>query len=122
MNEANVSIEDLQITPENMAEFIKTIYLNKVNSSNAQKILKIMFESGGDPSQIIEENDLGQVSDESEIEELVKQIIKKNPEQVKQYQEGKVNLIKYFVGMLMKESKGKANPKVGEDLFRDNLK
>jgi aspartyl-tRNA(Asn)/glutamyl-tRNA(Gln) amidotransferase subunit B len=122
MNEANISIEDLEITPENMAEFIKTIYLSKVNSSNAQKILKIMFKSGGDPSQIIAENDLGQVSDESEIEELVQNIIKNNPEQVKQYKEGKVNLLKYFVGMLMKESKGKANPKIGEDLFRDNLK
>lgn len=122
MNEANIKIEELQITPENMAEFIKTVYLNKVNSSNAQKILKIMFASGGDPSQIIEENDLGQVNNESEVKELVKNIIKNNPEQVKQYQEGKVNLIKYFVGMLMKESHGKANPKVGEDLFRDSLK
>ena len=122
MNESSITIEELKITPENMAEFIKTVYLSKVNSSNAQKILKIMFESGGDPSQIIEEKDLGQVSDESEIEKLVDQIIKNNPEQVKQYRDGKVNLIKYFVGMLMKESKGKANPKVGEDLFRDNLK
>jgi len=122
MNEASLSIEEIKISPENMAEFIKTIYLSKVNSSNAQKILKIMFESGGDPSQIIEENDLGQISNESEIEELVKNIIKNNPEQVKQYKEGKINLLKYFVGMLMKESHGKSNPKVGEDLFRDNLK
>jgi aspartyl-tRNA(Asn)/glutamyl-tRNA(Gln) amidotransferase subunit B len=122
MNEASISIEKLKITPENMAEFIKTIYLSKVNSSNAQKILKIMFENGGDPSQIIEENDLRQMSNESEIEDLVKKIIKNNPEQAEQYQAGKENLIKYFVGMLMKESHGKANPKVGEDLFRDNLK
>ncbi len=122
MNEAGISIEEIKITPENMAEFIKTVYLAKVNSSNAQKILKIMFKTGGDPSQIIAEKDLGQVSDESEIEELVQKILKNNPEQVEQYKNGKVNLIKYFVGVLMKESKGKANPKVGEDLFRDNLK
>ena len=121
MNESSITIEELKINPENMAEFIKTIYLAKVNSSNAQKILKIMFEKGGDPSQIIEENDLEQVSNESEIEELVENIIKNNPEQVEQYQNGKVNLIKYFVGMLMKESHGKANPQVGEELFKKKL-
>lgn len=122
MNENNTKIEELQITPENMAEFIKTIYLNKVNSSNAQKILKVMFDTGGDPSQIIEEYDLEQVSDESAIKKIIDQIIKSNPEQVEQYKAGKENLIKYFVGQLMKESQGKANPKVGEDLFRDKLK
>jgi aspartyl-tRNA(Asn)/glutamyl-tRNA(Gln) amidotransferase subunit B len=122
MNESGLKIEEVKITPENMGEFIKTIYLSKVNSSNAQKILRIMFESGGDPSEIIKENDLSQVSNESEIEKLVEQIIKNNPEQVKQYKDGKVNLIKYFVGMLMKESKGRANPKIGEELFRENLK
>ncbi|MCD4705041.1 Asp-tRNA(Asn)/Glu-tRNA(Gln) amidotransferase subunit GatB [bacterium] len=122
INENNSKIEETKITPENMAEFIKTIYLAKVNSSNAQKILKIMFETGEDPSQIIEENDLSQISNESDIEKMVENIIKNNPEQVEQYKNGKKNLIKYFVGMLMKESKAKANPKIGEKLFKKKLK
>ncbi len=76
MNEDGITIEELKITPENMGEFIKTVYLSKVNSSNAQKILKIMFDEGGDPSQIIEQNDLEQVSDKSKMEKLVESIIK----------------------------------------------
>ncbi len=121
MNEDGITIEELKITPENMGEFIKTVYLSKVNSSNAQKILKIMFDEGGDPSQIIEQNDLEQVSDKSKMEKLVESIIKNNPEQVEQYKNGKENLIKYFVGMLMKKTNGKANPRIGEEIFREKL-
>lgn len=121
MNESKITIEELKITAENMGEFIKTVYLSKVNSSNAQKILKIMFDEGGDPSQIIEESDLGQVSDKSKMEKLIESIIKNNPEQVEQYKNGKENLIKYFVGMLMKKTNGKANPKIGEEIFKEKL-
>lgn len=121
MNEADQNIEDIQITPENIAEFIIIVYQSKVNSSNAQKILRIMFENGGDPSQIIDEQDLTQVNDEKQIENLVNQIIKNNPEQVEQYKNGKVNLIKYFVGMVMKDSKCKANPKMAQKMLEKKL-
>lgn len=122
MNEKNLSIENIKITPENMAQFIKIVYLGKVNSSSAQKILKEMFDNGKDPEEIIKKYDLAQINDEKEIKKIIEKIIKENQTQVEQYKSGKENLIKYFVGVAMKETSGKANPEIAEKLFKEKLK
>ncbi|MDD3284601.1 MAG: Asp-tRNA(Asn)/Glu-tRNA(Gln) amidotransferase subunit GatB [Patescibacteria group bacterium] len=122
MNEKNLSIENIKITPENMAQFIKIVYLGKVNSSSAQKILKEMFDSGKDPEEIIKKYDLGQINDEKQINNIVEKVIKENSTQVEQYKSGKENLMKYFVGVAMKETSGKANPEIAEKLFKEKLK
>ncbi len=121
MNESGKSILDVKITPENFAEFITLVYQRKVNSSAAQILLREMFETGGDPSQITSEHDLGQVSDENQLESVVEKIIKNNPEQVEQYKKGKTALIKYFIGLGMKKTKGKADPEKLSELFRRKL-
>jgi len=121
MNTDNQKITEIKITPENFAEFITIIYQNKVNSSAAQVLLKQMYETGGDPSQIIEEKDLRQVDDSGELSEVIEKIIKEHPEEVRQYQAGKTPLMKYFIGLVMKETKGKANPKKTEELLIQKL-
>ncbi|MFA6533833.1 MAG: Asp-tRNA(Asn)/Glu-tRNA(Gln) amidotransferase subunit GatB [Patescibacteria group bacterium] len=122
INQSNIAVADLKITPENFAEFITLVYQNKVNSTAAQKILKIMFERGSDPSQIMTEEDLSQMDNEVAIGEIVNQIIKNNPEQVTAYQNGKVTLLQYFIGLVMRETKGKVNPETAKKLLEEKLR
>lgn len=119
LKETGENISDIKITPENFAELIFLVYKEKVNSSAGQKILETMYEKGGEPTSIMQEKGLEQIDDESELEKTVQDILDKNPEQVKQYQEGKTNVLQYFVGQTMAATKGKANPqKVTEILKR----
>lgn len=114
-------VSDCRITPENFAEFITMIYEGKISSSAAQTMLAHMFETGGDPSNILEEKGLHQVSDESAIEKIAEIVIKNNEKSVSDYKKGKENAIKYLIGQVMKESKGKANPKMAEEIIRRKL-
>jgi len=121
MNQSGIAPAEIKITPENMAEFIALVYANRVNSSAAQEIIKIMFETGDDPSNILEENDLGQMSDGGELDKIIKLVIKNNPSQVEEYKAGKEPIIMYLVGQVMKESKGKADPILAKELLKKSL-
>jgi len=110
------------ITAENFAEFITLIDEGKISSSGAQTMLIHMYKTGGDPSNILDEKGLTQVSDESELEKIIKQIIKNNPQSVEDYKSGKEVALKFLVGQTMKESKGKANPQVAGEILKRKLK
>jgi len=103
---------DLLITPENFAELIKMIHLKEISSRGAKDVLAEMFSTGKDPSQIVKDKGLKQVSDESEIEKIVGQILKENPKAVEDYKKGKDESIKFLIGQVMKETKGSANPEM----------
>ena len=119
---AKFKIEDLYITAENMAELITLIYEKKINSSAGQTILKEMFNGADDdPSHIAERLDLAQIEDDSTLEGIVIKVIMSNPEQVKEYKSGKAAVLKFFLGLVMKESKGKANPQKAEELLKNKL-
>ncbi|MCX6784824.1 MAG: Asp-tRNA(Asn)/Glu-tRNA(Gln) amidotransferase subunit GatB [Candidatus Komeilibacteria bacterium] len=121
LNAAGLSLSESKLTPENFAEFVALVYEGKINSSAAQIILQEMFTTGEDPAWIMKDKDLGMVDNLADLADLVVGIIQTNPEQVSQYQSGKTNLIKYFVGLAMKESNGKANPEILTKLFTDHL-
>jgi aspartyl-tRNA(Asn)/glutamyl-tRNA(Gln) amidotransferase subunit B len=121
MSAAGTTVKDLKITAENFAEFITMIYESKVSSSGAQALLKEMFESGGDPSNIVESKGFGQVSDEGAIEKVVDTVIAANQKSVEDYKAGKGNALQFLIGQVMKESKGQANPKVAEDILKKKL-
>lgn len=112
----------VNITAENFAEFITLIYQNKINSTIAQKLLEKMNESGKDPSNILEEEGLDQGQDEGELEKIIDQIIVDNPKQVEQYKSGKETLIQYFIGQVMKQTKGQADPNTTKDILINKLK
>ena len=121
MNENSLEIHDLKINPENFAEFVILLYQKKVNSSAGQLILKKMFETGGNPSAIMEEEDLIQIDDADQLEQVAAEIIKANPDQVGEYKKGKTPLIKYFIGLAMKEMKGKADPEKLAEIFKNKI-
>ena len=80
-----------------------------------------MLEKGADPKEIIEKEGLSVISDEGAIKEIVDKIVSNNPAQVEQYKAGKTNLFGFFVGQVMKETKGRANPQIINKLLQDAL-
>jgi aspartyl-tRNA(Asn)/glutamyl-tRNA(Gln) amidotransferase subunit B len=118
----NNAVSCCKITAENFAEFITLIDEGKISSSGAQTMLAEMYKTGGDPSDILDEKGLAQVSDEGEIEKIVSEVIKNNPKSVEDYKKGKDAALKFLIGQVMKESKGKANPQVAGEMLKKKLK
>lgn len=122
MKEKNTPIKDLKITPENFAELITILWQGEISSRAGKDVLLEMFKTGADPTYIIKDKNLKQVSDEKAIEEIVKKIIKDNPKPVEDYKKGKENALQFLVGQVMKESKGKANPDKAREILKSLLK
>jgi len=92
-----------------------------ISGKIAKTVFEEMLSSGKDAETIVKEKNLLQVSDEGEILQMVQDIIAANPDQVAQFKDGKTKLMGFFVGQLMKASKGKANPKMANQLFGKEL-
>lgn len=112
-----VSDKDFLITPEDFSEFIVLIFEGKISSKTAKSVLEEMFQTGTDPSRIIEEKGLAQINDESEIEEIIKDIILKNPKPVEDFKKGKANAIQFLIGQTMAKTRGKTKPESVEKIF-----
>ncbi len=121
LSESGLSFNSSNITAENFAEFICLVYESKINSAAAQTILKKMSETGADPSHIMEDLDLSQTSDEGALNDIIIKTVAEYPEQVAEYKSGKTVVIKYFLGLIMRETKGKADPQVTEKLLQEYL-
>jgi aspartyl-tRNA(Asn)/glutamyl-tRNA(Gln) amidotransferase subunit B len=119
---ASVSGEDFLITPENFAEFIELIDEGKISSKIAKIVLEEMFKTGADPSHIIEEKGLILITDEAEIEKIVRQVISENQKAVSDFKKGKENALQFLIGQVMRKTKGKANPKIAKEILTRILK
>ncbi len=115
-------IKNIKVTPENYAEFIGILADGKINSSAAQTVLKEMYKTGGDPSQIIETKGLIQMNDAGELESIVEEVIKDNAKSAEDYKNGKSNALQFLVGQVMSATKGKANPQMAAELLKKNIK
>ncbi len=116
-----IKMADCQISPENFAEFISMVGKKEISSSAAQIVLKEMFETGADPSHIVETKELHQVSDQSALEGIVDKVINENSQPVKDYQAGKENALQFLVGKVMAASKGQANPGVVRKILEKKI-
>ncbi len=106
----NKKFKDNLITPENFAELMSLIWRGKINSNTGLKILKIMYEQGGDPTNIMDELGLEQIDNPDRLKNIIQDIVNKFPKQAQMYKEGKIPVIKFLIGKVMAQSKGKANP------------
>ncbi|EKD44035.1 MAG: hypothetical protein ACD_72C00020G0001 [uncultured bacterium] len=124
MAERKIDIRILKIKPENFAELIALIFTNRLNSTNAQKVLNEMLDSNVDmdPTHIMEEKGYGQVADEDKLGTIVAEVIKNYPAQVEQFKSGKEPILQFLKGMVMKATEGSADPVVAEKLLRESLK
>jgi len=116
-----VSSDKFLITPENFAEFIGLIHDGKISSKTAKQVLAEMFASGADPSNIIEEKGLDQISDEKELEIIIADAVSQNAKVVEDYKSGKENAFQYLIGQIMAKTRGKANPQLVDKLLKQFL-
>jgi len=116
-----VSDKEFLINPENFAEFITLIHQKVISSKIAKSLLPEMLKTGADPSHIIEEKGLAQITDTAEIEGIVKEVISKNQKAVKDFREGKAGAIQFLIGEVMAASKGKANPEIVSKILKKDL-
>jgi aspartyl-tRNA(Asn)/glutamyl-tRNA(Gln) amidotransferase subunit B len=118
MKDRSTTILGLNITPDKVARIIGLLKNGAISNLAAKEVLAACIENGTDPETIIKEKGLEQVSDENELETIVNQVIKDNEKSVNDFKNGKENAISFLVGQVMKRSKGKANPKLVNDMFR----
>jgi len=116
------SIESCRVAPAQLGELISMIDKGTISGKIAKTVFLDMMESGKDAGTIVKEKNLVQVSDEGELMAIVEEIVAANPSQAEEFRNGKTKLMGYFVGQLMQKTKGKANPKMANELFNKALK
>lgn len=121
INENKISIKDFLISPENLGGLINLIKEDTISGKIAKDVFKIMLSENKNPEEIVKEKNLIQISDTSEIEKIIDAILEKNKNEVLQFISGKEKVIGFFVGQVMKETKGKANPKIVNEILVKKL-
>jgi aspartyl-tRNA(Asn)/glutamyl-tRNA(Gln) amidotransferase subunit B len=121
-NEKNAVFSDLKIVPEHFAHLVFLAMENKISSRTAKDMLKKMFETGLDPEEILNTENLGQISDTDELEAVVSKVIEDNPGPAADFKKGKENAIQFLIGKAMANLKGRGNPSVLSEIFREKLK
>ena len=122
LNEQNISISESPITAKKMSQLLNSISSNVISGRTAKEVFEIMNETGEDPKKIIESKGLQQQSDPNQLEKLIDKVLESNIDKVDQYKAGKDKLFGFFVGQVMKISKGKANPKLVNNILKKKLK
>ncbi len=121
VSETGTELGDSALLPEALAELLVLLDKGTINGPTAKELLPELFEKGGMPKAIVEERGLGQVSDASALQSMVDQVIAANPKSVADFKAGKKAAAGFFVGQVMKLSKGKADPKIVGALIAKSL-
>ena len=121
LKEKNISIEEFSVEPKNIGKLIKLIKANTISSKIAKDVFEILLSENKDPEIIVKEKGLVQITDNSEIEKIVEQVLAENPQSVEDYKAGKSNALKYLMGQSMRLSKGKANPQMINEMILARL-
>jgi len=121
LKESRKKIEDCLITPSGLADMLKIVDQGIISGKIAKKVFEEMYQSGKRAADIVKERGLEQVSDEGEINALIDSILSANTKEVEEYHRGKEKLFGFFVGEVMKATRGKANPKMVNELIRKKL-
>ena len=122
LNEKKLSLAESPVSAENLGALVELVSTNVINGKTAKDVFEIMVETKEAPEKIVEERGLKQVTDTGAIEKIIDEIISSNPDNVAAYKGGKVNLMGWFVGQVMKASQGKANPGVVNQILAEKLK
>jgi len=115
-------IDQCPVTPGHLAEMLKMIKAGTISGKIAKDVFEEMYRSGGRPEKIVKEKGWVQILDTGEIEGAIQRVIEANPKQLEEYRGGKEKLFGFFVGEVMKQTKGKANPKLVNELLTKKLK
>ncbi|MBW2557249.1 MAG: Asp-tRNA(Asn)/Glu-tRNA(Gln) amidotransferase subunit GatB [Deltaproteobacteria bacterium] len=121
LNEAKLEIGESPVPPAALAELIGIIGDGTISGKIAKEVFEGMWKSGKNPGEIVEEKGLVQISDTTELEKIVEEVLEANKKQLEQYRAGKDQLFGFFVGQTMKATGGKANPKIVNELLKKKL-
>ncbi len=121
LNEGGKTAEQLRITPAYLAEILKMVDTGKINTSTGKSLLNKVEETGKAPSAIVESEGLGLVSDDAAIRVVAEKIIENSSKEVEAYRAGKETLIGWFTGQVMREMRGKADPKLAQEILKELL-
>ncbi|MBZ0182099.1 MAG: Asp-tRNA(Asn)/Glu-tRNA(Gln) amidotransferase subunit GatB [Melioribacteraceae bacterium] len=121
IKDEKISITDFKLSPENLGKLINLIDSNIISGKIAKEVFPEILKSNVDPEIIVKEKGLIQITDSSEIEKAIDEIISQNEKQVEEYKSGKDKVFGFFVGQVMRATKGKANPQIVNDLLKQKL-
>jgi len=121
LKETETDIKEVRITPAALAELLTIVEKGTINRNTAKAVLGEMFKSGWAAAEIVAEKGLAQISDADELGQIIGQVIAANPDQVAEYRAGKERLLGWFLGQVMKATRGKANPQLVTQLLKEKL-
>ncbi len=121
MNKLGINFENLKISAQNLVSLLDLMKSGEISGKIAKDVLDVMIETGEMAAKIVEEKGFKQVSDTSAIEKIIDEVLAKNQPSLDEYRAGKDKLFGFFVGQVMKESKGQANPTMVNDLLKQKL-
>ncbi len=121
LNKQGLEIADAPVSAENLGKLVAMIQTGAISGKIAKQVFGILFEEGGDPEEIVETRGLKQVTDTGAIEGEVDKILAANADKVAEYRGGKTKLLGFFVGQVMKATRGKANPAMVNQLLKTKL-
>jgi aspartyl-tRNA(Asn)/glutamyl-tRNA(Gln) amidotransferase subunit B len=121
LNDSNKEIDASPVSPAALAELVSLLDSGRITGAVGKKVFAAMFESGGGAADIVAAEGLGQISDTSAIEKAALEVIKNNPDNVAKYKSGNEGVFKFFVGQVMRATRGQANPQAVNDILRKLL-
>jgi aspartyl-tRNA(Asn)/glutamyl-tRNA(Gln) amidotransferase subunit B len=121
LNVSGADVSAVKVSPQQLAALLELQDAGKINISTAKSVFEEMFTSGRSAGEIIAASDLAQISDVDELAEIVRQVLKDQPDAVSDYAEGKTQASRFLVGQVMKATRGKANPQVVNSLIEEML-
>lgn len=121
LNEKKLDLKDSPVSAENLGRLVELVSKEVINGKTAKEVFALMAESGDNPEKIVEEKGLVQVTDSDAIEAVIDEVLASAPDNVAAYKNGKQGLFGWFVGQVMKASKGKANPGIVNKLLKEKL-
>jgi len=121
LNEHSKEIDETPVTPKHLADLLHLIDQGTISGKIGKAILAEVFTTGRSPEEIVEEKGLRQVSDAGELEAIVQEVLSRHPGEVEKYRAGKTKVMGFFVGQVRRETKGKANPKLVNELLLKKL-
>ena len=118
LNDAGKSIADCPVPPDALAGLLKQVEGGRITAASGKKVFAAMFETGKSAAEIIAAEDLAQISDAGAVENVARAVVMKNPDNVAKYRGGNEGVFKFFVGQVMRETRGQANPQVVNEVLK----
>jgi aspartyl-tRNA(Asn)/glutamyl-tRNA(Gln) amidotransferase subunit B len=118
LNDARKGICDCPVTPESLSELLRKVDQGEITAGSGKKVFAVMFDTGRQPAEIIAAEGLAQLTDASAIEKIARAVVAKSPDNVAKYRAGNEGVFKFFVGQVMRETRGQANPQVVNEILK----